>query len=69
MQITKEYDVERGIVVLTVENPPLPTTKHTIIASALVDGTVNLQDEIDRLTEDAVEQRAVYDAVKDMIDG
>ena len=67
MNITQEYDAEQGIVVLTVEAPPLATTKHTIIASALADGSVVLQDEIDRLTAEAEEKLAIHFAVLEMM--
>lgn len=67
MRITKDYDVARGVVVLTVENPPLPTTKHTIIAKSIADGLVDLDEEILRLTEDAEDALRVHGAVMDML--
>lgn len=63
-----EYDIARGVVVLTVENPPLPTTKHTIVASALADGTVVLADEIARLTAEAEAKLAAHNIVLGMLD-
>ena len=67
MRITKDYDVANGVVILTLENPPLPTTRHTIVASALADGTVSLEGEIERLTELANGQLAAHLAVVEML--
>lgn len=69
MNISKEYLVDQGVVVLTIENPPLPTTKHTIVAAALADGTVVLQDEIDRLTAEAEKALAVHNTVMGLVNG
>lgn len=69
MNITKEYDSDRGIVILTVYCDPLPTTKHTIIASALANGTVDLDAEIARLTKEANEQLNTHNIVMGIING
>ena len=68
VKVLKDYDAELGIVILTVESPPLATTKHTILASALVDGSIVLEDEIDRLTAEANEKLAIHEAVLGMIE-
>ena len=67
MIITKEYLPEKGVVVITVENPPLATTKHTIMAQALADGKVDLNQEIVKLTEKANEQLRVHNAMMNLI--
>ena len=67
VKISKEYIVEQGIVVLTVECPPLPTTKHTIIASALADGSVDLINEMQRLTDEANTKLAQHQAVLNLM--
>ena len=65
--ITKEYLPERGVVILTVENPPLATTKHTILAEALADGRVNLVEEIARLQAEADAKLVAHNAVLGML--
>jgi len=65
--ITKEYLPERGVVILTVENPPLATTKHTILAEALADGRVNLVEEIARLQADADAKLQTHNAILGML--
>jgi hypothetical protein len=67
MNITTHYEVDLGIVVITVEDPPLPTTKHTITVQALANETVILQDEIDRITEEATEKHRVHELVSGMM--
>ena len=69
MNITKEYDSNKGIVILTVYCDPLPTEKHTIIASALANGSVDLDTEIARLTAEAQERLNIHNVVMGMIDG
>ena len=69
MRISKEYKADQGIVVITVENPPLATTRHTIVASALADGSVVLQSEIDKLTAKANADLANHIAVLELING
>jgi hypothetical protein len=69
MNITKEYDSAKGIVILTVYCDPLPVEKHTIVASALADGTVDLDVEIAKLTASAEEKLNVHNIVTGMIDG
>lgn len=65
MKITKEYD--GNLVVLTVHNPPLPTTKHSILPSALASGKVSLETEIAKLTAEAEEKLRVHQAVLGMM--
>lgn len=67
MNISKEYDMERGVVVVTVENPPLPTTKHTIVVTALGDGSVDLNVEITRLRAEAMEKLRIHHLVVEMM--
>lgn len=67
MMIYQQYDVDRGIVILTVECPPLPTTIHTISASALADGRVDLETEKARLTAEAEEKLRVHEVVSRMM--
>lgn len=67
MNITKEYLPDQGIVVLTVECHPLPTTRHTIIASALANGTISLGAEIARLTNEANERLNTHNIVMGII--
>jgi hypothetical protein len=69
MNITKEYDSNSGIVILTVYCERLPVEKHTIIASALADGTVDIDVEIARLTAAAEKRLAVHNVVTGMING
>lgn len=63
MNITKEYFPEKGIVVVTVENPPLQTTKHTISATSLANGTVVLEDRIAELRAESQEALNIHNAV------
>lgn len=67
MIITKEYLPEKGVVVITVENPPLATTKHTIMADALASGKTDLNSEIARLTADAEAKLQAHSAVLGML--
>ena len=67
MIITKEYLPEKGVVVITVENPPLATTKHTIMADALADGRVDLSAEIARLQADADAKLVAHNAILEML--
>ena len=67
MIITKEYLPEKGVVVITVENPPLATTKHTIMADALASGKVSLAAEIDRLTADAEAKLQAHSTILGML--
>ena len=67
MIITKEYLPEKGVVVITVENPPLATTKHTIMADALASGKTDLNSEIARLAAEADAKLAAHNAVLGML--
>ena len=67
MNITKEYDSNKGIVILTVYCDPLPTEKHVIIASSLADGSVDLDAEIAKLTAAMEEKLNVHNIVMGMI--
>ena len=67
MNITKEYLPDRGVVVVTVENPPLPTTKHTVTVESLADGRVNLEQKMAELRAEAEERLRVHEAVMRMM--
>ncbi len=63
MKVSREYFPDKGIVVLTVENPPLATTRHTVLAEAIADGKVDLDKEVKRLEDEARRRLQVHEAV------
>jgi hypothetical protein len=65
--ITQEYKAEMGVIVLTVTCPPLATTKHTVIASAIADGSVDLEALKDTLTAEVEEKLRVHKAMLEML--
>ena len=68
MNIEKIYEPGDDFVVLRVICPPIKEKRVSISVEALVDGRINLEDEIERETREALNRLHNHETVARMLE-